>query len=165
MVSENARDMVWGDLLDAKRLARYYAALSDRYRRRQHILRLILFLSAASGIAAFMDILPEYFELVFGVLMAIVLAIDFVSDNAKKSAILHTISVECSRLGNSWEELWVAIDDVNSTDACVRQRNRHLNDNLLTVTSGAGQADIAEDQKLNRKSAERTYKVLADQYG
>ena len=165
MVSENTRDMVWGDLLDAKRLARYYAALSDRYRRRQNVIRLILFLSAASGIAAFVDVLPKYFELVFGVLMAVVLAIDFVSDNAKKSAILHTISVECSRLGNSWEELWVAIDDDASTDAYVRQRNSHLNDSLLAVTSGAGQADIAEDQKLNRKSAEQAYKVLGGQYG
>lgn len=165
MVSKSTRDMVWGDLLDAKRLARYYATLSDRYRRRQHILRLVLFLSAASGIAAFVDILPEEFELIFGVLMAIVLAIDFVSDNAKKSAILHTISVECSRLGNSWEELWAAIDDDASTDAHVRQRNKYLNDSLLAVTSGAGQADIAEDQKLNRKSAEEAYKVLGGQYG
>ena len=165
MVSESTRDMVWGDLSDAKRLARYYAALSDRYRRRQHILRFILFLSAASAIAAFVDVLPESFELVFGALMAIVLAIDFVSDNAKKAAILHTISVECSRLGNSWEELWVAVDDVDSTDDHVRQRNRDLNDSLLTVTSGAGQSDIAEDQKLNRRSAERAYEVLGGQYG
>ncbi len=55
MVSDQIRNEVWQHLLDIARLVRYYAALSDRYRRNYTIVRFLLYAAAASGVAAFLE--------------------------------------------------------------------------------------------------------------
>ncbi len=55
MVSHHIRNEVWLRLLDIARLVRYYAALSDRYRRNYTIIRFLLYAAAASGVAAFLS--------------------------------------------------------------------------------------------------------------
>ena len=166
-VSDQTRNEVWQGFLDAVRLERYYAALSDRHRRNHHVLRFALLVAAAGGVSAFLNLLPENFQWIAefaGGLIAVVVIWDLASDDAKKAAILHTISVECGDLENQWRDLWSAVDQEGSDEAEMRNRIRELADRALKVTARAGDSDIREDQRLNRKSAEVAYKVISDRY-
>lgn len=166
-VSEQTRNEVWQGFLDAARLGRYYAALSDRHRRNHQLLRFALLVAAAGGISAFLNLLPEGFQWIAELASALIAAIviwDLVSDDAKKAAILHTISVECGDLENRWRDLWSAVDQMDSNDAEIRDQVRKLADRTLKVTGRAGDSDIREDQRLNEKSAEIAYKVMSDRY-
>ena len=84
MVTEQTRNAVWQELLDVARLVRYYEALSDRHRRNHIIVRFLLLVAAASGIAALLDQLPAIAQLIAGGLIAVLVVWDFVSDYAKK---------------------------------------------------------------------------------
>ena len=95
-----------------------------------------------------------------GGLVAILVAWDFVADYAKKAAIVHTISLECSALESDWRELWHEVNDWEADDAQVRDKMRALNRKVLEVTGRAGTADIREDERLNEKCAESAYKVV-----
>ena len=98
MVTEQTRNYVWQELLDAARLVRYYEALSDRHRRNHSRVRFLLLAAATGSIAALLDLIPESTQLFTSAWVALLVAWDFVSDYAKKAAVLHTISLECSAL-------------------------------------------------------------------
>ena len=166
-VDDRTRNEVWQGFLDATRLERYYAALSDRHRRIHQIRRIVLLVAAAGGASAFLNLLPGEFPRIAemaGALIAVVAIWDLVSDDARKAAIAHTISVECGDLENQWRDLWSAVDHEDSDEAEIRDRVRKLADQVLKVTARAGDADIREDHRLNRKSAEIAYKVMTDRY-
>ena len=164
MVTDQMRSIVWQEYLDAARLVRYYEALSDKYRRNHLIVRFLLLAAAASGIAALLDLLPAIAQLLATALVALIVAWDFVSDYAKKAAVLHTISIECSELESEWQQLWTEINDDALSTVEVLHRNNRLSRRILGVTSWAGLADIREDQELNEKCAESAYRVMVDRY-
>ena len=164
MVTDQMRSLVWQEYLDAARLVRYYEALSDKYRRNYLVVRFLLLAAAASGIAALLELLPAIAQSFAAGLVALIVAWDFVSDYAKKAAVLHTISIECSQLESEWQQLWAEIDEDVLSTAEVLQRNDRLSRRILGVTSWAGLADIREDQRLNEKCAESAYRVMVDRY-
>ncbi len=164
MVTDQVRSIVWQEYLDAARLVRYYEALSDKYRRNHFIVRFLLLAAAASGIAALLEILPAIAQLIATAFVALIVVWDFVSDYARKAAILHAISIECSELETEWQELWTEINEDEIGTAEVLWKNRRLSRRILGVTSWAGVADIRENQKLNEKCAESAYKVMVDRY-
>ena len=164
MVTDQMRSIVWRDYLDAARLVRYYEALSNKYRRNHLVVRFLLLVAAASGIAALLELLPAIAQMFAAGLVAFVVAWDFVSDYAKKAAVLHTISIECSELESEWQRLWVEINEDTLSTAEVLRRNNRLSRRILGVTSWAGLADIRENQKLNEKCAESAYRVMVDRY-
>ena len=110
------------------RLVRYYESLADRHRRKHFWIRLVLLAAAASGIAALLDLFPEVVQIVAGGLVALCVVWDFVSDYAKKAAILHAISIECSALEVEWQDLWGDLENIDDTEA--RQRNTRLSRRL-----------------------------------
>ena len=164
MVSDQVRNEVWLRLLDIARLVRYYAVLSDRYRRNYTIIRFLLYAAAASGIAAFLDVLPPIAQLISGGVIALIITWDFVSDYGRKAAVLHAISLQCGELENEWQELWMDVDNGTMTNEEVIERNRQLIQRMTSVTGGVGYADIPEDQKLNEKCAAQAYQVAEDRY-
>ena len=164
MATEQTRNAVWQELLDVARLVRYYEALSDRHRRNHSIVRFLLLAAAASGIAALLDLLPPSVQLISGGLVAIIVAWDFVSDYAKKAAVLHAVSIECSALEIEWCELWADVNDRDLDDAEARRKNQRLARRGLEVTGWAGHADIREDRKLNEECEQAAYRVMADRY-
>ena len=164
MATDQVRNEAWYGLLEIVRLTRYYEALSDKYRRNNMIVRFLLLAAAASGIAAMVDLLPATAQRLSSGLVALLVMWDFVSDYAKKAAILHAVSVECSTLENEWRELWVNIDSADATDESVQQINRRLSKRLTEVTSWAGHADIREDRKLNEQCEATSFKVMRDRY-
>lgn len=162
MATEQTRNAIWQEFLDVARLVRYYEALSDRQRRNRAIVQFLLLAAAASGIAALLDLLPSIVQAAAGGLVALLVAWDFVSNYAKKAAVLHAISIECSALEIEWRDLWFALDTLSDEDA--HRENTRLARRLTSVTGWAGQADIREDRKLNEQCAVAAYKVMAEQY-
>ena len=166
-VSDQTRTEVWHGYLDAARLERYYAALSDRYRRSHKWRQYVLLVAAAGVVTPLLNLLPpgiHWIAEIAGVMILALVVWDLVSDDAKKAAILHTISVECGELESQWRALWNDVDREDSVEADVRNRIRQLEDRGLRVTGRAGDADIQEDQRLNTESAGIAYKVMTDRY-
>lgn len=164
MVSDQIRNEVWQDFLDVTRLVRYYAALSDRYKRNYDIVRVLLFVAATSGIAAFLDALPSIAQLISGVGIAVIIAWDFVSDYGRKAAVLHAISLQCGELENEWRDLWRSVDDGTIANEEAVKKNRQLCQRITNLTGNAGYADIREDHKLNETQAADTYKIMEERY-
>ncbi len=146
------------------RLVRYYESLSDRYRRNHSIVRFLLLAAAAGGIAALLDVLPGIAQLVAGGLVALLVVWDFVADYARKAAVLHAVSLECSALEIEWRELWAAVDERDLDDAEARRKNQRLARRALEATGRAGHANIREDRKLNEKCEKIAYRIMADRY-
>lgn len=146
------------------RLVRYYEALSDQHRFKHLVVRFLLLAAAASGIAALLDLLPEVAQLIAGGLVALLIVWDFILDYAKKAAVLHAVSLQCSALETEWRELWACVNDADANDAEARRKNRQLAQRISEVTGWAGHADIRENRKLNEKCEEAAYKVMADRY-
>ena len=163
MTTDQTRNAIWQGLLDIARLVRYYEALSDRYRRNHFTIRLLLLIAATGGVAALLELLPEGVQLLAGALVAVLVALDFVTDYAKKAAILHAISIECSALEIEWQGLWGDLDNLGDTEA--REHHARLSRRLANITGAAGHADIREDQKLNEQCEAAAYRVIQDQYG
>lgn len=146
------------------RLVRYYESLSDRYRRNHSTVRFLLLAAAAGGIAALLDVLPAIAQLVAGGLVALLVVWDFVADYARKAAVLHAVSLECSALEIEWRELWAAVNERDLDDAEARRKNQRLARRALEATGRAGHANIREDRKLNEKCEKIAYRVMADRY-
>ena len=164
MVSDQTRNAVWQEILDVARLVRYYEALADRHRFRHSMIRFLLLAAAAGGIAALLELLPPVAQLVAGGLVALLVVWDFISNYAKKAAVLHAISLECSYLENEWRELWLDINNGTTDEDDARNRNNRLARRIADVTGWAGHADIRENRKLNEKCEEAAYRVVVDQY-
>ena len=165
MVSSVTRNRVWQEFFDQARLVRYYEALSDRYRREHSIVSFLLVAAAGSAIAAFLDLLPQWVQLIANILVALLVAFDLVIAPARKAAVLHTISTECSRLEIEFKELW---DETNATEASdneIRRKLSQLDHRVLEVTSRAGDASIRENPKLNEQCEATAKRVMKEQYG
>lgn len=164
MVSEQTRSAVWRELLEAARLVRYYEALSDRHRKKHRLIRFLLLGATAGGIAALLELLPAELRLIASGLLALLVVWDAVSDYAKKAAVLHAVSLECSRLEIEWRELWADANDPETDEAHVRSEIRRLARRCSEVTGWAGHADIPEDRSLNEKCEAIAYTVEAERY-
>ena len=167
MVSQSTRNAVWQSYLDVARNSRYYEALANRYQWHYRSVRFLLLFAVIVTVAV-----PSYLSqpasLIFGavavLLTAILVAVDYVGDFAKKSAVLHGISVEVNRLESDWEMLWLEIDDSDAVDSEIRQRNRECQRLLMQVEKRAGEEGITIDAKLNQKCMETAYAIMEDRY-
>ena len=94
----------------------------------------LLYVAAASGVAAFLDVLPPIAQLISGGVIVLIVTWDFVSDYGKKAAVLHAISLQCGELENEWQDLWIGVDDGTMTDEEVIDRHRQLIQRMTGVT-------------------------------
>ena len=164
MVTEQTRNYVWQELLDAARLVRYYEALSDRHRRNHSRVRFLLLAAATGSIAALLDLIPEITQLFTSAGVALLVAWDFVSDYAKKAAVLHMISLECSALEIEFQGLWLETDNPKTSDNEIRSKGKQLERRMLEVTGWAGNVDVREDSKLNEKCEVIANQIMVDKY-
>ena len=161
MASERTRSDVWQELFDVARLVRYYEALADRHKRWRDRVRFLLLAAAAAGVAALLDLLPETARVAAGGAIAALVVWDFVADYARKAAVLHAVSLECSALEVEWRELWTDVNDADASECEARRRNRRLAQRIAAAT---GWADVPEDRKLNKECARAAHEYLADRY-
>lgn len=162
MVSEQIRNEIWQERLDVERLVRYYEVLAERHRIRHLGIRTILLLAATSGVASLLEVLPQVFQLIAGLSVTVLVVMDFALNEARKSAILNLIKIECRALGNEWESLWANLERITDDDA--RRENERLVRRLSEVTGWAGHTEVGEDNKLNVKCEEIAYKVMSERY-
>lgn len=162
MVSEQTRNGIWQDLLDAARLVRYYEALAARHLHQHLLIRMFLLLAAAGGMASLLELLPEYFQLLAGVGVTVLVALDFALNCARKTAVLNLIGIECTALENKWMDLWAKLDRLGEDEA-LRETDQ-LARRLAEVTGWAGHAEIREDRALNERCEEVAFDVVASRY-
>lgn len=164
MTTENTRRVVWNGLLDVTRQVRYYGALSGRYSQwHQWILWGLICAGSTEALLVFFKA-SEFLIILFALSVAAIAAWAVAGDYAKKAAVLHGISLECSYLEIEWESLWNRIDHVDFSDELALKRNQDLQQRLTAATSRAAPVGIHEDRKLNEKSWAETCKVLEQQY-
>lgn len=162
MASEQIRNEIWQERLDAERLVRYYEVLAERHRLRHLWIRIILLLAAIGGAVSLLKVIPQIFQLIAGLSVIVLVAVDFAFNGARKSAVLNLIQIECRALGNEWESLWIGPEQISDDDA--RRENERLARRLSEVTGWAGHAEVGEDQKLNVKCEELAYNVMRERY-
>ena len=149
------RHEIWQGLLDAARLVRYYEALYNRYQRWHQIVRVVLLASATGVIGLLAGNLSDpwtyILQPILGIAIVLVVIVDLVGRFAEKAAVLHTISVNCSRLDNEWHELWADCQAGEASMDDLAHRNAELSQKQTEVTSAAGDAHILDSRRLNER--------------
>ena len=162
-VTDQTRNEVWGDMLDADRLSRYYRAMTDRYHRYTVFSRLAIAGSAMAGVVSFIASLPSYAQITFGLIIAVAVVLDLVVDFQRKAAVLHTITVDIGDAAAEWQDLWGRIESTDENAA--RDRILELYRKQSTITARTGDIGVTIDRRLNEQCAEATYTVYRQQYG
>ena len=124
----------------------------------------MLLASATAGIAAGMNALPEWFRVVSGAVIGILVAWDFLADHANKAAVLDSIRRECTEAEVELAALWgeMQADSVNDSDA--RRMLSDLARRVMRATDRAGSAHIPTNERLNVGCEEAAFKALSDRY-
>ena len=160
------RNAVWQQLLDAERLMRYYSELTDRYRRRKMVPRILMAASSVGGAASIMidaEWIPDEAYLPAFLLVVAAVVWDFMHDYGDKAAILYSISVECGEYAIELHELWRSVDAAPLHDeSFIRARLKEIASGMDRVTARAGYASVGEDQALVDKTQAEGFQVIAD---
>ena len=164
MTTASTRRVVWNGLLDVSRQVRYYGELADRFSERNQ--RMLYGLISVGGLEAVLVVA----EAADGILILVSLSVATIAawavagDYAKKAAVLHGISLECSYLEIEWAGLWERIDGADYSDDSALARNQRLQERLNAATSRAFPVGIRLDAQLNKEVWAETCKVLEQQY-
>ena len=166
MVNDNLRKDIWYGLDDSVRISRYYTALADRYQRYQNFTRIALLIVACGGMVAFFDLLPIHWynkvEPIFGLLLAVTVAIDFYYDFGKKATELRIVATECSYIENQYRALWR--NHIKLNDETAEEKLVKLDSKLLQVTSIPSKFGILIDNNLNNKCTDAACRNLEREY-
>lgn len=163
MITDQARNEVWQEIYDATRLIRYYSALLVRYRRYYWWTRIALLASGTAGVAAFFELLPSFFNLVFGALIALVIVVEVVVNLSNQVTVLQTTIRDCTELEGEWRDLWHRINREDISENETWEKIRQLSQRGLVVTSRAAE-NVQQDQRLNEECEEAAYDVLVSRY-
>ena len=165
MLSDRSKDRVWIQYYDAERFTRYYETLSNRYMWYSTITRFVLLGSVLSSIGSILELLPDWVPLLSDSLIGVTIIIEFIGNFARKSAILHMISVKCHGIRNELKQLFDEIDtpDIDASDILLR--SNELSKLLLDTTAMAGPAEISIATRLNTRCAKDAKQVLENEYG
>lgn len=168
MVSQPTRNAVWQDYLDIARLGRYYEALADRYQWYYRSVRFLLLAMVIVSVAFPYTSLPQPASWIVGAILilltAILVAVDYVGDFARKGTVLHGISIQVKHLELEWQTLWLEIDDADAQDSEIRRRNSDCQRRLIEATARSGEEGITINSKLNQKCMETAYAIMEDRY-
>lgn len=164
MVTPETRNAVWQELLDIDRCARYYGALSDKYRKKYVTVRILMLVAALVEIIAFLPFSPgeakEIIKAAAGVLIAASVIWEYFSDYSGKTAILRILNKELGKLEVEWKALWVELPSLDNNVAI--RRNTELDRRATEAVNMA--VDFNEDNELNQQCTEATYKVMEAKY-
>lgn len=166
MVNDNLRKEIWYGLYDSVRCSRYYSALTDRYQRNQTIIRIALLIVACGGMVAFFDLLSMHWygrvEPIFGLLLAVTVAVDFYFDFGKKATELHVVTMECINIENQYRTLWRHHRNLN--DEAAEKKLLELDSKLLQITSMSKKIGVQTNKSLHDRCADSAYAILENEY-
>lgn len=168
-VSDTTKRAVWEKLGDMTRLVRYYEKMAKNYECNHIWIRIGLIFFASASVASLFDLLPvdhaKFASGIAGLLVALLVAVDFAFDYGKKAIILHTVRADCGLIENEWKALWDDIQRNKIEDDEVHAKNKLLADKLEHVLSRADYAGIVDDEELNRKIGEQVPELMENEYG
>ena len=152
MVSQRTRNAVWQNCLDVSLVGLHCEALANRCMRRRDFLRAAL-LVAVIGVAAslFTPLNHPAATTVLAVAAAVLAIADYALNLAKKSEVLHQVSVDVARLEAEWNDLRVRMDDEDADDLEVRSEDRRLKGRLMDAGKRLREEGVAANDSLNRK--------------
>ena len=163
-VSESRRNEAWLDYLEAVRLERYYCKLYDRYQLLRQVVRLLIFLSVSGNVIGALQDAPGWVIWSVSAVAAILLAVDFLGDHARKAAISFAISQACAGLSDDYSRLWQEINEQEIGEQEVISRLKELADNIGSTTGRAGDVDLRTNQRLNERSTVEANQLLEGKY-
>ena len=164
-MTEQTRTAVWGTLCDLEWNKRYYAAMTDKYKR----IHLSVRFAILSGIVAegfILYFVREYdwlfpAGLVLGLLLALGTIWDALSDYAQNAANLQNAEFTCDSLLQEVEELWRAIetgrmgsDDAESALQSIKRR----------WAASTERAKVRTDQRINNKAYDDANEDIRNRY-
>ena len=173
------RDAVWHQLLDADRCARYYSALSDRYRKYHNSPRYITLIASVIGAglsaASILDVDLEWLGLDWGtagvflfvfLVMGAVSTWDFVQDCGHKSAVLGGISSACAECETRLRHLWRELDDTDAPvdSEALNIKLKEIETEMDRVTARAGVVNVGIDGQLNIRVEEESDNLVSEKF-
>ena len=152
MVSQRTRNAVWQNCLDVSRVGMHYETLASRCVRRRDFLRVALLVAVIGSAASlFTPLNHPAATTVLAVAAAVLALADYALNLAKKSAVLHQVSVDVARLESEWNDLRVRMDDEDDDDLEVRSKDRRLKSRLMDAAKRLRESGVAANDSLNRK--------------
>ncbi|MDE0280428.1 MAG: hypothetical protein OXN16_05010 [Gammaproteobacteria bacterium] len=161
-VSETTRKMVWDNLVECSRLARYWGGLGEKMRKWHNGFRAFLGISAAiSLIPALASGIPWQIGAFGAVGILVALIWEYVKDYGAQAQTLLGIRKHLGDILDDYRILWDEIEnhEIGADDA--RERSLALERKISGVLEGI---DMTTDEKLNRKSQKDAYKWEANRY-
>ena len=167
-IAEKWRTEVWQGLSDAARLTRYFEHLHRSYLRAHQITRVVLAASAAGLTAAVLDLLPVGWSTYVGPLLGAVtvglVVWDLVVQLPEKTAVLHSVSVDCLRIEDAYRSLWLDCDDPEVKLDDIRRRHAALQEREIEAAARLGDAGIATNERVNQKCWEDVVQMEPNRY-
>ena len=163
-VSESRRNEAWFDYLEAVRLERYYYKLYDRYQSMRQTVRFLIFLSVSGNVVGALQGAPAWVIWSVSTVAAILLAVDFLGDHARKAAGAFAISQACAALSDDYSRLWQQIAEREIDDPEVVSRLGELAESVRRTTGRAGDVDLRTNERLNERSTEEANQFLESRY-
>ena len=162
-VTEGTRHAVWSEMLDAARMTRYAEKMESRFRNRHSAVRFGLLLSATGSVATILNMLPEQWQMIPNLGIAVLVTWDFMSDYGTKIAVLNSARRECQDLETEWRQLWLDVDSATVTDSDIRERNKELSRRLGRATIPMD-VHVKVSEKINVATTADAYRVTEDRY-
>ena len=110
-------------------------------------------------------ILPLANPIITGIGVAVIVLLvvwEAISDYARNTALLGSISADCSTLNNKWEDLWLDVESYAVSEGEARSRRRLL---ISEFDSIERRIEMSTDEDLSAVSAKEAKKVLGEKYG
>lgn len=164
MVTEHTRNQIWQEMMDASAYVRYYERLLKRDRTWYVTIRTALLVSPLGGSLAFIALAPNWVQITLGVVISIIVGIEFVTNFAKRVSVLNTTLVSCTEIEQEWEDLWNKVETFSIDDVTANEKIRYLKQRELQATSHVSQADVKEAPFLKEEIWKEAYDVAEGRY-
>ena len=159
-VGDDIKTYARSELLDIDRQARYYRQLASMYQGR-HSLAQLSVVTLSLSIPTVVAIFPSVWAgAPLGLLLAALVAWDFIGGHARKAAILDGISAVCDHIRSEQMELYQLIKNDRISEAESQRRLSALSQRTIEATGRARYAQVSIDRALLDKCSDDTNRVL-----
>lgn len=165
--TEQTKSVVWNELFDVARTARYYDRAVKKYTFRRYVVRFLAALGAMGAFTVSVDILPEPLQVlapVFPLALLVVLVVDMTTRFDAQVALFTRARHDYNRLEGDWKILWASASAAETTEAEVVARIKELRDAEQMVAAWVGGAQVGTMKRLRDRIDTETYKAIKGQY-
>lgn len=165
--TEQTKSVVWNELFDVARTARYYDGAVKKYTFRRYVVRFLAALGAMGAFTVSVDILPEPLQVlapVFPLALLVVLVVDMTTRFDAQVALFTRARHDYNRLEGDWKILWASASAAETTEAEVVARIKELRDAEQMVAAWVGGAQVGTMKRLRDRIDTETYKAIKGQY-